>query len=217
MTNASISMLRGISLTIAAAFTLGAHAAAPASSAKDISTSALTPAVKEYLRKKGDFCLGKFDWPIAVSDADRETGTNDALQMPVLAGLGLVAPRVDPNNPTIQHYDLTARGRKYYLVKKTITLGPGNVPVEHPGDFCVAKLTLDKVVSWQPPEKVSGSTRVTVKYTYKVATAAPWARDPGIQQVFPMIPRIIDGAGKMQMMQVLAWKGRSWVAVMPGD
>src|SRR5580692_7769672 len=54
------------------------------------SQKSLKPAVRKYLEEKGNFCLGKFEWPISVSDEDRKTGTHDALQMPVLEKLGLV-------------------------------------------------------------------------------------------------------------------------------
>lgn len=201
------------SLTIVVAtFACAAHGAAPT-----LSEKSFTPAVERYLQKKGDFCLGKFDWPIAVSATERRAGSNNALQMPVLEKLGLVAASTDAGDPAVKQYALTERGKKYYIVKKTVTLGPGNVPVDHPGDFCVAKLKLDKLVSWLPIEVVDGTTQTTVKYTYQVAAAADWAHDTEIQKVFPMIHKIVDGAGQMQMMQVLAWKDRAWVAVTPGD
>ncbi len=85
----------------------------------------------------------------------------------------------------------------------------------HQGDFCAAQLQLDKVVSWDPPKKVEGQTRTTVKYTYKVADAAPWTQDPDIKKVFPMMARILDRAGTQQLEQLVAWSGHGWVAVTP--
>ena len=197
-------------LLSAAALITSAQASAPA-----LSQKAFTPAVEKYLQEKGNFCLGKFNWPISVTDADRRIGTNDALQMPVMEKLGLVVSAAG-EEPGVKRYALTDEGRKYYLVKKTVTLGPIDKPVEHPGDFCVAKLTLDRVLSWQPPTVVNGNPQTTVMYTYKIAAAAEWTHDPDVQRVFPMIHRILDGAGSMQLMQGFAWSGKAWVATVPG-
>jgi hypothetical protein len=200
-------------LTIALVAVVGAtHAAAPV-----LSDKSLKPAVEKYLREKGDFCLGKFDWPIVVTEAERQTGTNDSLQMPVLQKLGLVMSAPKAGDPTALQYDLTTQGKKYYLVKQTVSFGPGDRSVTYRGDFCAAKLKLDKVVGWLPPQVINGRAQTTVNYTYKVATAADWTRDPDIKKVFPMIPRILDSAGRMQMTQLFAWSSRGWVAVSPGS
>jgi hypothetical protein len=200
-------------LTIAlVTFACAVHAASP-----DMSQKSLKPAVAKYLQEKGNFCLGKFDWPIAVSENDRQAGTNDALQMPVLEKLGLVASAAVAGDPAVKQYSLTEAGRKYYVVKKIAAIGPGDKPIFHSGDFCIAKLALDQVVGWQPPEVVEGRPQTTVKYTYKVAKAPDWARDPEIKRVFPMIHRIVGGAGTMQLSQLFAWSNNSWVAVIPGD
>ena len=195
---------------IAAALTAAAHASSPT-----LSHKAFAPAVEKYLQEKGNFCLGKFNWPISVTAADRQIGTNDALQMPVLEKLRLVAS-FDGENPSVKRYALTDAGKKYYVVKKTVTLGPADKPIEYPGDFCAAKLTLDKVVSWQPATVVNGKPQTTVMYTYKIAAAAEWTHDPDVQRVFPMIHRILDGAGSMQLMQGFVWSDKAWVATIPG-
>ena len=201
------------SLTIALAVFAGtAYGASPA-----LTQNSFKPAVEKYLQEKGNFCLGKFNWPIEVSELDRQRGTNDSIQMPVLEKLGLVVSSAVAGDSTAEQYDLTDQGRKYYLVKKTVTLGPGDKPVDHPGDFCAARLKLDRVVGWQSPEVVGGRTQVTVKYTYKVAAAADWTHDPEIKRVFPMIHRIVDGEGTMQLTQLFAWSNQRWVAVTPGD
>jgi hypothetical protein len=180
------------------------------------SQKSLKPAVEKYLKEKGDFCLGKFNWPVIVTELDRQGRTNDAIQMPVLENIGLVASSSAPNDPTAKSYELTDEGKKYYIVKKAVTLGPLDKPIDHPGDFCVAKLKLDHVVGWQPVEVVDGRPQTTVNYTYKVGSVAPWARDPRITKVFPMIDRIVGGEGKQHLMQRFAWADGWWVAVTPG-
>jgi hypothetical protein len=202
-----------VTLTIPMAIFAGAAERASAA----LTQKSLEPAVAKYLQEKGNFCLGKFNWPIDVSEQDRQQGTNDAIQMPVLEKLGLVVSSAVVGDSTVKQYDLTEQGKKYYLVKKTVTLGPGDEPVDHPGDFCAARLKLERVVGWQPPEVVDGRTQVTVKYTYKVAAAADWTHDPEIKRVFPMIHRIVDGEGTMQLTQLFAWSNQTWVAVTPGD
>jgi hypothetical protein len=190
-----------------------AHANVPAAP----SQKSLKPAVRKYLEEKGNFCLGKFEWPIAVSDEDRKTGTNNALQMPVLEKLGLVVASDSPGNPGSKNYSLTEEGQKYYLTKQTVTVNSAGQRIRHPGDLCPAKLQLDKVVAWDPPSVVDGKTQTTVKYTYRIAKAADWTQDPEVRKVFPMIARIIDNAGSQQLMQLFAWSGHGWVALTPGD
>ncbi len=199
-------------VAVAVSFAVGAaQASAPAAP----SQKNLKPAVRKYLEEKGDFCLGKFEWPILVSEEDHKAGTSNALQMPVLEKLGLVTSAAAANDPTIKAYSLTEAGKKYYLIKRTITVNSAGQKIGHPGDLCPAKLQLDKVVSWDEPNAVDGTTQTTVKYTYKVAKAADWAQDPDVRKVFPMIPKILDNAGSQQLMQLFAWSGRGWVAVAP--
>jgi DNA-binding MarR family transcriptional regulator len=197
--------------------TLLAVAAAQANVPPAPSQKSLKPAVRKYLEEKGNFCLGKFEWPIAVSDEDRKTGTNNALQMPVLEKLGLVVASDSPGDPSIKNYSLTEEGQKYYLTKQTITVNSAGQKIRHPGDLCPAKLELDKVVAWDPPSVVDGKTQTTVKYTYRIAKAADWTQDAEVRKVFPMIARIMDNGGSQQLMQLFVWSGHAWVALTPGD
>jgi hypothetical protein len=197
--------------------TLLAVAAAHANVPPAPSQKSLKPAVRKYLEEKGNFCLGKFEWPIAVTDEDRRLGTTDALQMPVLEKLGLVVAAASPGDPTVKNYSLTDEGKKYYLSKRTITVNSAGQKISHPGDLCPAKLKLDKVVSWDPPSVVDGKAETRVKFTYQVAQSAPWARDPDVRQVFPMVAKILDSAGSQQLMQLFVWSGHAWVALTPGD
>ena len=206
-----IRILTLTATTLVAAAT--AQAAAPAVPTQ----KTLKPAVRKYLEEKGNFCLGKFEWPIPVSDEDRKVGTSDAIQMPALEKLGVVSAAAVPGNPAVTQYTLTPTGEKYYLVKRTITVNSAGQKIKHPGDLCPAKLKLDKVVSWDEPTVVEGMTQTTVKYTYKIASAAQWAQDADIRSAFPMIGKILDNAGTQQLAQLFVWKGHGWVAVTPGD
>ena len=183
----------------------------------ELSEKVFKPAVERYLAAKGDLCLGKFNWPIVVTEGDRQHTSRDSIQMPVLEKLGLVVSSRAANDPNARSYDLTPEGRKYYIHKKTYTRGPLDAPVEHPGDFCAARLNLNRVVSWLPVTVVDGQEQTTVRYTYKLAFVAPWARDPGIQKAFPMVDRIVAGEGTQQLVQVFARIDGRWAAIIPGS
>lgn len=183
----------------------------------------LTAALEKYLAQRGDLCLGKYDWPIDVSAADVERGTRDALQMPVLEKLGLVAStdgsvmrKIDEvEEPVpVKRYALTEAGKKFYLDKEISTTTSGGNKVVHHGDFCAGKLSLNKVVKWDKPVLAGDRLETTVSYTYKFA-AAEWAHDPEAQKVFPMVERILKGEGSLQLQQHLRLSGKSWVAVNP--
>jgi hypothetical protein len=203
------------------------------------SESELTRAVTHYLSDHGDLCVGKFTWPRVVSQQDQLARTNDAVQLPVLERLGLVesteisAPAAADatTNAAVQgsqsgstvataetarRYSLTAKGRRFYLQKKRTTLGVHDQPVEHDQDLCVARLKLDKVVKWSPPEQVHGHPETVVRYTYHVK-AADWMADPEARQVFPVVDRIIRGAGNVLMTATLQAQNDTWVPVLPGQ
>jgi len=165
-----------------------------------------TAAVQHYLRDRGDLCLGKFNWPIDITDQDRQAGAADAIQMPVLERLGLVSSSM--LSPAVIRYDLTDTGKKFYLQKTMTGLGRHEPPASHRGDFCVAKLSLDKVVSWEPAT-VDGRQQTTVTYTYKIA-AADWTRDPEFQRVFPRVKLVVEGAGKLELKESFRLAGQNW-------
>jgi len=176
----------------------------------------LKTALDDYLRVHGDFCLGKFTWPIRVTEHDRRSGSNDAVQMPVLERLGLVNSTIDPMHPTEQIYSLTDVGRKFYVAKDVVTRESVDTFVAHPGDLCAVKLRLDKVVSWKAVAFVDGHAQTTVKYTYAIADAPPWAEDPELRRVFPWLDRILASERHLQLEQLFTWSNGAWAAVVPG-
>lgn len=116
----------------------------------------------------------------------------------------------------VRRYSLTAKGRRYYLQKKRVTLGVHDQPVEHDQDLCVAHLKLDKVVKWSPPEQVRGHRETVVHYTYHVKSA-DWMADPQARQVFPVADRIIRNQGNMLMSVTVVQDDGKWLPVMPGQ
>ena len=206
--------------------------------ATDPSQKELTGAVQAFLADHGDLCLAKYSWPRDVTPADQQAGSNDAKQLPVLERLGVVrsvevstpvqmaaADGAQSNSPvslqtvqagTTRRYSLTAKGRQYYLRKKHVVLGPHDQPTEHDADFCVAHLTLDKVVKWSPPEPVHDHLETMVRYTYHIKSA-DWMQDPAARAVFPVVDRIIRGQGSLLMSATVQLQGDKWVPVLPGQ
>ncbi|HEY4370155.1 MAG TPA: hypothetical protein VGN07_23185 [Steroidobacteraceae bacterium] len=206
---------------------LCAFAAADGGSADSVAKS-LKSAMERQLTENGTVCLGKFDWPIEVSEPDFQEHTRDAVQMPVLEQLGLVtaskglvlrrtaATEESPATEeklAVTRYALTEAGRRYYLAKNATT-GTGASKVEHHYDLCPVRLSLDKVVRWDEPTAVGATPETTLTYTYK-ATSADWVKDPGVQKVFPVLDRLIKGAGTLQLQQRMRLTKEGWVALAP--
>jgi hypothetical protein len=219
------TMKTNVCMTAAAVCLLGGVAGASVGPSRPM----MVQAVKQYLNEHGDLCVGKSTWPRFVTEEDRRAGSNDALQMPVLERLGLVES-ADVSIPLTQvtsteatagsapakRYSLTAKGREFYLHKKLTVLGAHGQPVERAADFCVARLSLDKVVKWSSPEEAHGHVETVVSYTYKVKPA-DWMVDPEARKVFPVVDRIIHGQGNALMTATLQVQNGKWVPVLPGQ
>jgi hypothetical protein len=172
--------------------------------------------LRDYLRVRGDLCLGLSEdqWPIDVWPGSAAVHDRNALQLPVLQKLGLVASSdavVDKaivtgvSRVAVRRYRLTEAGRAALLKRPGLSGGAGVV------DFCVAKLTLDKVASWELTDRGGGQRGALVHYTYR-ADAAPWTGDPDARRVFPMVDRVIRGAGSAQLEEGFTLTADGWVA-----
>ncbi|MDR0480938.1 MAG: hypothetical protein LBG66_03520 [Gallionellaceae bacterium] len=177
-----------------------------------------TATIESYLSERGHLCLAKYDWPIYVADQDVQS--RDAAQMPVMEKLGLVksTPMMlehpDDKGGKItapgRKYELTEAGQKYYL-HKPVVIATGGKTLTHEADFCVAALTLDKIVGWEPPQTRNGETRTAILFTYKIEPV-PFAKDAEFQRVFPMVARVIEGAGTSQLREGVRLTKDGWVA-----
>jgi hypothetical protein len=186
-----------------------------------LNQAVLSAALQNYLAQQGDFCLGKFDWPIDVSAHDITVHTNNALQMPVLEKLGLVSSsdstvvrKIDETDTTVpvRRYVLTAAGQQFYLRKTMHSVTSSGDQATHRGDFCAARLSLDKIVGWDEPHSAAAYQETTVNYTYRIA-AADWTHNPNVRKAFPMLDRIVGGAGTLQLQQRVRLTPTGWVAV----
>jgi hypothetical protein len=180
-----------------------------------------TAAVNDYLAQRGHLCLAKYDWPIAVTEADRRAQSLDARQLPVLERLGLVASRAARVTRQVadgaaaagpaREYTLTGEGQKYYL-HVPVVVATATEHVTRPADFCVAKLTLDRVFGWERPQTIGGRTVSSVLFSYRVVDPAPWAQTPDVRRAFPMVMRAIDNAGTLQLRLGVHLTPGGWIA-----
>jgi len=203
----TVKLRVSVGITLGAALTYAAQA-----SIAEPNQEQLSHAVTQFLVDHGDLCMAKYTWPRDVTAEDQQAQTNDALQLPVLERLGLVKSQDVESG---KRYWLTHKGQKYYSKKKRTTLGIHGDAQEHGADFCVASLTLDKVVKWTPPDDPKLQTERIVSYTYRIK-AADWMSDSDARKVFPIVDRIIQGQGKLQMTATVEWRDGQWVPVMPG-
>ena len=180
-----------------------------------------TAAVNDYLAQRGNLCLAKYDWPIAVTEADRQARSLDSQQMPALETLGLVTGKdasvtrksargVAATLPA-REYALTSEGQKYYLHVPVVVATPTE-HVTHPADFCVARLTLDRLFGWEKPQTINGRSVTSVLFSYRIVDPAPWLRTPDARRAFPMAIRSIDNAGVLQLRLGVHLTPDGWVA-----
>jgi hypothetical protein len=162
-------------------------------------------------------CLGMYDWPMDLTEEEAGANSRHAVQLPVFEKLGLArstlvpVPR-DKVNPdgAIKRYELTDEGRKYYKAHAYTSRDK----VAHQNDFCVARLSLAKVESWQIDSRDAQHPAATVSYTYHVEPA-PWMDNDEARRVLPMVAKVIKGAdGGLQMHQGFTQGDKGWVAVM---
>ncbi|HEY4066319.1 MAG TPA: hypothetical protein VGM74_05430 [Burkholderiaceae bacterium] len=164
----------------------------------------------------GQLCLGMYDWPMTLTEAEAGAGSRHAVQLPVFEKLGLAHSTIVPapksaESPdgAVKRYELTDEGRKYFKPHAYT----GRNGVAHQNDFCVAQISLDKVEGWQLDTHDAQHTAATVSYTYRIEPA-PWLQDSDAQRVLPMVARVIKGAGgSLQMHQGFALQPQGWVAV----
>jgi hypothetical protein len=145
--------------------------------------------------------------------------------MPVLEKIGIVVSSKgsemrkegdEEKTVPVTRYELTEAGRKFYLARETIQVSADGKKTVHRRDFCAGKLSLDAIVGWDTPKNAEGRLETTVTYTYKIAAAA-WTRNPDAQKVFPMVDRIVKGAGTMQLKQLFRSTKDGWTAVNPWE
>jgi hypothetical protein len=206
---------RSLTALAAALAVLALPACSPADRAAP-SREAFETGLRTYLAEGHDqVCLGMYDWPIDLTEAEAGARSRRAVQLPVFEKLGLAtstivsAPRSSDNpDGAIKRYALTAEGRKYFKPHAYRSRDGAS----HQNDFCVAHISLDKVDDWQLDTQHAAAT---VSYSYRI-DPAPWLQDADARRVLPMVATVIRGAdGGLKMHQGFTLGPRGWVAV-PG-
>lgn len=182
------------------------------------SPDSLEAGMRAYLAKRGAICLGKTEWPIDVPVSKVSSKDRDARQMPVFERLGLVRgtdTTVDTKSgddlktTDVRRYELTEAGAQYYVDHEVGRTASGE-PLQQK-DFCVVKLSLDKIVHADIKDADAGQRMAVVEYTYAVDAPA-WTRDPEIERVLPFVAKLVKGAGSASMTQGFTWTHEGWVA-----
>jgi len=204
----SIQALTGIAMVCALA------ACGTGNDPKAPTAENLAAPLDDYLARSGDLCLAMTDWPIDLTEAEAGSGARHAIQFPVMEQLGLVHSTIvevpkSTENPdgAIKRFELTDAGRKFYKPHANAARG-----ADHPNDFCVAQLKREKIVDVKLDASDARHPVAVVSYTYKI-DPAPWMQNADAQRVFPMIARIVNGAGgQIQLRQGFMLGDKGWVA-----
>jgi hypothetical protein len=161
-------------------------------------------------------CLGMYDWPIDLTEAEAGAHSRHAVQLPVFEKLGLATSTIVPapksaENPdgAVKRYALTDEGRKYFKPHSYKTRDGA----AHQNDFCVARISVARVESWQVDSHDAQHPAALVSYSYHIEPA-PWMDNADAQRVLPMVAKVIKGAeGGLQMHQGFTKSPQGWVAV----
>ncbi|NKF22854.1 hypothetical protein [Solimonas marina] len=176
-------------------------------------------AVADYLAQRGHLCLGLYEWPITVGDADRAHPPGEMRRMVALESLGLVSGQdVPPRRAggaaagpiTAREYRLTALGRRYYLHAPEV-VSTAFRHVTHEADLCAATLSLDRLIGWERPMRLHGRTVTSVLFTYR-AMPAPWMQTDTATRAFPTVTRALRNAGRLQVRIGMHLTPSGWVA-----
>jgi hypothetical protein len=181
---------------------------------KDASRQNFSTAVTDYLDAHGDMCIDRSRWPIDVAAAQLHTRASEQLTALQDAGLVSAAPPAAGGAPSSIRFELTASGKRYYRDKKMISLASDGTLHTRDGDLCYGKLRLDKIIGWEAPRNERGVLRTVVTYTYAIE-AAPWARNPAVQRMFPTVAMIVRSTGVLQLKQPVALTEDGWQGDLP--
>jgi hypothetical protein len=204
-------------MMMATALAVFALAACSKPADKAPSREALEAGLRTFLADGHDqLCLGMYDWPMDLTEAEAGANGRHAVQLPVFEKLGLATSTIvavprSTTNPdgAVKRYTLTDEGRKYYKPHAY----KSRDGADHASDFCVAHISLAKVESWQLDTHDAQHPAAMVSYTYHIEPA-PWLANDDARRVLPMVAKVIKGAdGGLQMHQGFTQVDKAWVPV----
>jgi hypothetical protein len=168
-------------------------------------------AIRQYLGKEGELCLGGYKWPVAVTgqdlDLQKAFPTSWTAQVVALEAVGLAKSenaKIKGGMYNIQrYYSLTDAAKPFeQQVKKS------NSPMVI--ELCWGKIVLDKIVKWKGPMKLGDYQEANVTYLYKIEGLADWAKKPEILAAFPKVKQTIEGAGKQERQVAVGLSSIGW-------
>lgn len=174
-------------------------------------------ALEHYLDQYGDYCLGKYDWPIEVSDV--HPNAPNAIQMLALEKAGIVELSSDSSRHAEQSehtktYTLTEMGTKYFI-KKAILENTQPLTTDFRKDLCVGKIKLRNVEHLEVLNINSGHQEILISYTYEFL-APEWVLTKDIQIAFPMLSKVLKGSkNNQQLQQRFSWLKGELQAIGP--
>ena len=101
-------------------------------------------------------------------------------------------------------YEVTDAGKTYYR----------NDPIRGP-QLCYGSRKLVDIVEFTGPFPATGGAGRVVTYTWKLTDVADWAKDPGLQKVFPRLRKLISNKIPHEDEMTLILSKNGWHAPHP--
>jgi hypothetical protein len=205
------------SLMVAA---LGIALLAACGKKNDANESSLGEAISADMKTpRGLLCInrsghGPYIFPSIYSRAELNDYGASSLraQLGVLEKSGLVSRSGGTSTNVKQNgtvFNLTEQGQKSAVESARRAGDPNALDQGKVYNLCYARVRLDKVVAWTPPDAVAHRSDVT--YTYKLEDVASWASDGDVKRAFPEIDAARKEAGDGKLEILLEQRPDGWV------
>jgi hypothetical protein len=173
-------------------------------------------AINQYLARHGQTCtlIGRqFPVDLPRSEVNNPSGIGTKLAALERAGLvswidttavvhGMLDPLRGPSPPQpVRRFQLTAEGQKYFQQIPS-SLGPT-------GAFCYGQKSVGSIVNWTEPE-TGASSQAEVTYTYQIVNLANWAGRSDLQQAFPDVKAMLNGASRTNQTVGVELMNKGW-------
>jgi hypothetical protein len=204
--------------------TIGVATLAACGSKTDTNAKNLGDEISRFLAKNGALCLGAKRWPVDIPEstalASSKPGTVGN-ELAALKTLGLLDAEITQaavegsgGKPVrVVRYTLTEKAVPFFRQQEVKDFTVNGMQTFKGGEFCVAKVVLDKVVKWDAPMKLGDYEETSVTYTYKVSDVADWERRPEFAAAYPKVVKFIGDSGKMELTAKLKKTSEGWETI----
>lgn len=184
-------------------------------------------AMDQYFEAKGNLCLNTRGWPLDLDELgmsiEGKSKIGQVARMEALQKVGLVKREdleLDRNGilgkvgtVKIRRYTLTDAAKAFSFNREVLAFEATGRTMKQVPDLCWGRKGLDKIVKWEGPIKFGDYQEASVVYTYKVNNIATWANNAEIQEAYPQIKRILNGASKDQDRHGVKLTSQGWEAI----